>query len=715
MKELTQIKAEALAFQKQILDDLRPYMVTNDSFLNYKSWFVSSDNIFVKTQKEKLYIVAENAKKSYISYLEKNISFSKLPKTEIKVLPNEPFKILLEGSTTGDLRIELFFVEYSSDEKVKAHRIPLNAPIEIKTSKKTNKVRLALRLSGTGFGTIKKFQTIRKKVNKAEVAVSNVEGNSVIPKKIREIKMAGIFDEFSTTCFQEEVELITFRPDNWKLTLTKNRPHILMVESAWKGNLGSWEYKIAKYNNVDKSSLIELVKWCKNQGIPTIFWNKEDPVHFDRFVDTAKLFDYIFTTDANMISKYQTEVGHNNVFALPFSAQPAFHNPIKISEKRIEKISFAGSYYANRHADRKRDMEEMLDLAAEHGLDIYDRNYQKNKVSNNTDFKFPVRFSDNIKGSLKYDEIEKAYKGYKVMLNVNSIKYSPTMFSRRVFEGLASGTPILSSYSEGIKRIFKEIVLVSENKEMLKNNLDKLMNEEQFYREKSLEGIREVYLHHTYKHRIKNILDKVGIKVVTSAPEVTVIAVANSKEEFYYLLTQYSSQTWKSKKLLLLLNNFEGYIEILNKYNQGDISAYVLSYMKHYKRIYEITNTEYIGFFNAKDYYGENYLMDMMIATQYSKAEIIGKNNRFLFNKQLSEINPGCEYEYVNDLKLTSSVINKKIFKGIDLTSIMLKVKESGNLNEFFKKGYQLLSVDKYNYVENGHLIENKQKEIIEI
>ncbi|NGY93841.1 glycosyltransferase family 1 protein [Bacillus megaterium] len=57
-------------------------------------------------------------------------------------------------------------------------------------------------------------------------------------------------------------------------------------------------------------------------------------------------------------------------------------------------------------------------------------------------------------------------KGYKVMLNVNSVKYSQLCFSRRVFEGLACGTPIISSYSEGVKRMFKDIVLISENKQI---------------------------------------------------------------------------------------------------------------------------------------------------------------------------------------------------------------------------------------------------------
>lgn len=62
------------------------------------------------------------------------------------------------------------------------------------------------------------------------------------------------------------------------------------MERKW----GAWQYKIAKYNNQDKSELRELINWCRENKIPTIFWNKEDPIHFEKFIETASMFDHIF-------------------------------------------------------------------------------------------------------------------------------------------------------------------------------------------------------------------------------------------------------------------------------------------------------------------------------------------------------------------------------------------------------------------------------------
>ena len=57
--------------------------------------------------------------------------------------------------------------------------------------------------------------------------------------------------------------------------------------------------------------------YCKSNNITTIFWNKEDPVNYDAFIDVAKYFDYIFTSDENIIDRYVEDTGNSNVFPLP--------------------------------------------------------------------------------------------------------------------------------------------------------------------------------------------------------------------------------------------------------------------------------------------------------------------------------------------------------------------------------------------------------------
>jgi hypothetical protein len=60
----------------------------------------------------------------------------------------------------------------------------------------------------------------------------------------------------------------------------------------------------------------------------------------------AKLVEYIFTTDANMKQSYTEKTGNENVYALPFAAQPMLHKPAPLKTRK-PKACFAGSWYGN--------------------------------------------------------------------------------------------------------------------------------------------------------------------------------------------------------------------------------------------------------------------------------------------------------------------------------------------------------------------------------
>ena len=97
---------------------------------------------------------------------------------------------------------------------------------------------------------------------------------------------------------------------------------------------------------------------CREQGIATVFWNKEDPPHFEDFLDTARLFDQVFTTDVTLLPRYREELGHERVAVLPFAAQSAVHNPIRPKHGHQERdVAFAGMYFAHKFPERREQMD----------------------------------------------------------------------------------------------------------------------------------------------------------------------------------------------------------------------------------------------------------------------------------------------------------------------------------------------------------------------
>ncbi|MCC8362602.1 glycosyltransferase [Lysobacter sp. A6] len=324
------------------------------------------------------------------------------------------------------------------------------------------------------------------------------------------VPVMSVMDEFSRACFAPHASMIEPRPDNWEGLLETCKPRFLFVESSWKGNHGTWQYRVASYANPPGRELGEMVDGFQSRGVPTVFWNKEDPVHFNNFIDNAKRFDVVLTTAAEAVPEYEART-EARVGVLQFAAEESLHNPIG-SAARNDKVCFAGSYYANRFEDRRADQLMLLDAATAFDLDIFDRNYSAN-ASAPSDFAFPERFSPFVRGRLPYAEVGQAYRNYRVFLNVNSVIDSPTMFSRRVFELLACGTPIVSTWSRGTEEAFgNDLVWHVRTREEAEEAIRVLMTDDAEWRRRSLAGIRAVFARHTYRHRFRQVLDMLEIE-----------------------------------------------------------------------------------------------------------------------------------------------------------------------------------------------------------
>ena len=506
------------------------------------------------------------------------------------------------------------------------------------------------------------------------------------------MKIAAICDEFTQQCLKPECNLISFGPDDWKAIFEFNRPHLLFVESAWHGNKGKWTRKVAHINETNTLQLQELIDWCKSKDIPTVFWNKEDPVHFNSFIETAKRFDYIFTTDENSVQNYKSLVKHDRVFALPFAAQPKIHNPIQEYE-RIDKSCFAGSYYADKYIERQQDMNLLLESASNFGLDIYDRNYGKNLVQ----FYFPEHLRKFVVGSLKPSEISKAYKGYKIALNVNSVIDSPTMFSRRVFECLACNTPVVSTHSEGIKNILEDTVLMSKDRVHFDKIFSKLLNEEDYYKTTAHQGYRKVMLNHTYEARLKYVIEKVGFVFPEKDPIVNVISFVTTNEEMYEVIRMFNSQSYQAKQLT--------FITALNKQDlKSPDSNHDIQILTEEQFIYGFNNvkSDFYACFSAANEYGENYLQDILLAFKYSNSDVNGKGACYTIDGEKLILNEKAkEHSYVETLSIDAAILKREVFQKITKENYLMLVKNNGQLEHLFKSGCRLYSVDPFNFTRS--------------
>ncbi|WP_262495347.1 glycosyltransferase family protein [Paeniglutamicibacter gangotriensis] len=461
-------------------------------------------------------------------------------------------------------------------------------------------------------------------------------------------RVAVILDDFSAQAWGYEWDCIDVKPDTWLEELSGERADLLFVESAWAGNGKAWSYHLTG-SSAPRPAIVELLQWCKSQQIPTVFWNKEDPPHYEDFLATARLFDTVLTSDSTQIDRYKADLGHERVEALSFAAQPVVHNPVRPQQGfHARDVAFAGMYFAHKFPERREQMEMLLSAALdvsgnmEHGLEIFSR-----QLGGDANYQFPAPFNDHVVGSLPYEKMLTAYKAYKVFLNVNSVVDSPSMCARRIFEITASGTPVVTAPSRAIAGFFdkSEVLEVGTRKEAAGMIRSLVRSKELRDRTVHL-GQRRIWQEHTYAHRAEQVSRAAGIGVtrsrpssMTEKPKISALVSTIRPQQIDHILTTVGKQQNVDTELVLLSHGFElDERAIRSKAHDHGIENLVLLRQPRTTTLGACLNLAagaasgfYVTKMDDDDLYGAHYLQDQAAAHRYSGANVVGKQAHYMY------------------------------------------------------------------------------------
>ena len=505
-------------------------------------------------------------------------------------------------------------------------------------------------------------------------------------KDLRQLKVACIMDEFTFGSYRPECDTQQLTPDHWKSELEAFQPELLFIESAWRGKDELWGSKVGHTS----TELQGIVAWCRAKQVPTVFWNKEDPVHFETFLTTAKLFDHVFTTDIDCIHRYKAALGHERVYLLPFACQPANNNPIETYERK-DAFCFAGAYYV-KYPERTRDLGNFVEaLPAFRPLEIYDRNFGKNDPN----YQFPPEYQPYIVGTLPFDQIDKAYKGYRYAINLNSIKQSQTMFARRVFELLASNTITVSNFSRGVRLLFGDLVITTDSGSEMVRHLNKVANDDTHSRKLRLAALRKVMQEHTYAQRMAYVVSKVtGQAPQSTLPHIAVVALVANQAELDNILCQYQQQRYAHSSLLVVAANGMAPLPPMTNPNIRIVPSTEITGQS--LRI-AVGGAQWVAAMAPQDYYGPHYLLDIALATRYSGADVIGKAAHFTWLDGAPALqNADAAYRPANRLPARSAAIQLQTVADMPLTEWL------SGLAERQLTTVNGLAIDEFNYCRNG-------------
>jgi spore maturation protein CgeB len=520
----------------------------------------------------------------------------------------------------------------------------------------------------------------------------------------RALKVGVILDDFSRLAFGYEWEQVLLKPAGWREQLDAGLD-LVFVESAWSGNGGAWQYHLTG-PTAPRPALVELLETCRATGIPTVFWNKEDPAHFEDFIDTAALFDRVYTTDSTKVADYAERLGHDRVGVLPFGAQPAIHNPIRTPWGGPERdVAFAGTWFAHKYPERREQLELLLGAALgvstrmTTGLEIFSR-----FRGQGDQYEFPEPFASRVVGSLPYEQMLTAYRDYKVFLNVNSVVDSPSMCARRIFEITASGTPVVTTPSAATAEFFPpdEVFSVTSRDEAA-STIRALVRSKELRDRATHLGQRRIWREHTYGSRAQQVLHDAGLvpSAVVPRPSVTALVSTNRPHQLDHVLRTVGAQVGVEVQLALLTQRLRakeaGVEDLVLLRADADVPLGACL-----NRLVDAADGDVVAKMDDDDLYGAQYLSDQLYAMDFSGAEVVGKQAHYMYleARDATVLRFADREHRFTDFVMGPTIVARcDVVRAVGFPSVP-KGEDSALLAGALDVGARIYSADRFNFVQ---------------
>lgn len=537
------------------------------------------------------------------------------------------------------------------------------------------------------------------------------------------LRVAVILDPFSELAFRYEWDQVAVTPQDWRDVLSTEPPALLFVESAWQGNQGTWRLAMTQPEGPD-TALCELVGWCRQHGIPTVFWNKEDPPNYDRFIATARLFDHVLTVDADRIPAYRRDLCHDRVGLLPFGAQPRIHTPVRRGPAHIHPIAFAGSYFAAKHVERRQQMDALLPAAQQHGLHIYSR-----LQSEDDRYQFPARYQRDVVGSLPYEQMLAATTAYQLFLNVNSVTRSPSMCARRLFELSAAQAPVLSGPAASIAVFFGDTITIAHDDGEARLHLGALMNQPEIRDRLGLRAHRRVFDRHLYGHRVDEVLRTVGQQVEERQRPISAVVPTMRPSQVDHVVDALAAQVYPAVEVVLVTHGFTVDVDrVRGRARDAGLEDLIvvpaeptLTLGACMNRGVAAASGDYVAKVDDDNYYAPHYLSDLVRAFDYSEADVVGKWAHYVHLQSTGAtlLRFGhAEHRFVDLVQGGTLLMPAGLARSVRFENLPRRV-DTTFLDKVRRGGGKIYAADRFNFVSvraattEGHTWTIKDEEIL--
>ncbi|MEU7590401.1 glycosyltransferase [Micromonospora sp. NPDC049230] len=518
------------------------------------------------------------------------------------------------------------------------------------------------------------------------------------PPRRPELRVAAVLGERSRSALRYEFGVQPVSRDSWRAAVRSAPPHLLLIESSCPADGADGPFTT---DGLLRPWVVDLLDHCRQHGVPTLFWNNDDPSGYESFLPVARHFDWVFTVDASCARRYRADLGHERVGVLPFAIQPRIHNPVGAFSDSVGDIA----YVAPRH-----DVDTgFLSVAAGLGPHVLLLGEPGSRPALSPDLK------DHVVSHVTYDQLLSAYRRYRVFLQVDPVSDSTATLPPDLLEPLACGTPVISGSSPaGVALVGPGAVEVDSDGSSPRLLVKALLASTELRDRQAVRGVRWVMREHTYADRVDDLLRTVGLHVSPKPrPRVSIVAPTHRRGGYESIIRNVGRQTYADVELILGLHGVdEPESRIRDAAAAQSIQHLTVVRLPSELSLGSVCNeligaasAPYVARFDDDDLYGPNYLEDQLRAFDYTEADIVGKWTRFIFLERLPALGvifPGTEHVYGTPLCGGTLLMRRELCDVVKFAD-QTRGEDIRFVIDAARQGFATYATDRFNYVYVRH------------
>ncbi|WP_041522445.1 glycosyltransferase [Gilvimarinus agarilyticus] len=418
---------------------------------------------------------------------------------------------------------------------------------------------------------------------------------------------------------------------NWKFSIAYSNFDFILVESCYQSCSGDWF--MAQSGHGESSEVLEeLVSFAKERAIPVVYWFTLDVQYVEEFNSSLSLFDVVFCADdraANALEGRGVKASY-----LPPAVQPALfsrlkeHNDSDIDKKcqRYPLIFDDVVDMAQRSEGRMSFYSELADRGA-YFFDSMNQIWA-------TKAKPLEALGCNVLGTVPYQEKSFLFSRSNVLGIFSSNSRTRTEQQWSIVEAAASHVPVLLEPDVDVG-IFQEICINCASYDEFNCEIESLQSDELYRKRVAQIGWREAVKNNSFSNRVSSICNVIGVAHDWEEYPTAALITPSYRSKFIpRVIDSYSNQTYINKEMVLVFNGpMEEYEDVKASVSNLDIGTTFVPPELHAGPCMNSgiskAKSDFVFRMDDDDFYGPNYLLDMMLYTRVVDFDVIGKVFRY--------------------------------------------------------------------------------------